>query len=140
MWRGGGIRGLESAGAGTGEIRGNGTERSVERRGGILDTDGDNRLGPGNPESDAVGVMVGKTGGCRNSEDIPVSGEHERAGVVQGMDGSLEAVAADGLVLEGSVAVPVEVACVPQGAVALPENVDKLAGPEVAGEVSSVHF
>ena len=105
-----------------------------------MDANGDYRLGPGYPEGDPVGVVFGKTGGCGDCEYVAVGSEHVRARVVECVDGGLEMVASDGLVLEGCVPVSVEVAGVPQRAVALPKEVDELAGPKVPGEISSVDF
>ena len=140
VWGSGGIRGLESADAGTGKIRGDRAERAVESRGRVLDTNSDDWLGTGYPEGDPVGVVFSKAGGGGECENVTIGGKHVRAGVVQCVYGVLEAVAADGLVLEGCVPVSVEVSGVPQRAVTRPKEVDELAGPKVPGEISTVAY
>jgi hypothetical protein len=105
---------------------------------GLANACSNNGLGPGNPEFDTVRVVVFKSLVCGEEEDVAVRCKHERARIVQGLYCGLETIPPDGLTLKRSMAVSVKVACVPEGPVKSPKEVDELANPEVPGKVSSI--
>jgi hypothetical protein len=74
------------------------------------------------------------------SENVPVSCQHQHASrVVKHVNRSLESLASDCLVLEGSVPMVVNNAGVlPESAGALPKEIDQFADPEVARVVVAV--
>jgi hypothetical protein len=71
-------------------------------------------------------------------EDVTVGGQHQGAGVIEGLDRGLTAVPANVLVLKRGVTVVVQVASIPERTYKSPQEIDQFADPKIAGEVSAV--
>jgi hypothetical protein len=129
---------LKGPGNGTGKEAGDGLVGPFDSLRRFFDTRGDNRLSSGYPEFDPHGRMVCKPGIDREKENVAIRREHQGAQIIQSMDGGLEAVASDGLVLEWGMSMLIQVINVSEGPIELPQKIDKFAEPKGPGKVASI--
>jgi hypothetical protein len=115
---GGGI--FQGPGNGTGEETSDRVVGPFDGLGRFFDTCGDNRLSAGYPEFYTGRMVVHKPGLSREKIDVAISRKHQGARIVQSVDGGLESVASNGLVLEWGMSMPIQVASVPKRQIELP--------------------
>jgi hypothetical protein len=96
QWGGGIFQGPSN---GMGEETSDGVVGPFDGLGRFFDACSDNRRSAGDPEFNTGGMMVHKPGISREKEDVTIRREHQGARIVQSVDGGLEAVPSDGLVL-----------------------------------------
>ena len=92
---------FQSAVTGPDEEIGNGTEISLDLCGGFFDAGSDDWSSHLDPFCDASGWVIAQSLFSRQGEDVAVGGQHEGAGIIQGVHSCLQASSVDGLALGG---------------------------------------